>query len=343
MYREFLKYVVADATRYTCPVCRRRAHRDDGMSESRVICGVCGKFVLSHMAESFFPDPNAEGSISYRISFHLRSISERAWGRRDNSFFPTYSSEDFSQMASQNDLPLSEKLTILLRYLGSLSEYPGQMVRFAPSTDYSVLNAKNAVEAEYHIRTLIEQQHVLSEPTSGFIEQQLQKRFGSESPSFSITITPSGWSEIAKSEESGLQSSVAFIAMWFDPSRQPFHQAIEQAVTNAGYVPLRIDQVQHVNRIDDEIIAQIRRSKFLIGDFTGQRGGIYFEAGFMLGLGRQVLWVCEKPELHQVHFDTRQYNFIDYTDARDLEHRLQMRIEALFGKGPLLTIPNVTA
>jgi nucleoside 2-deoxyribosyltransferase len=308
-----------------------------------VICRTCGKFVFENSAELFFMGlkqaPNA--NVSYRISFHLRTISERAWGKRDNSFFPQYSGRDFSEMTEHRDLPLSEKLVLLLRHLGNLSEYPGQIVRFSPFSDYSVLDAKNPAEADYHIRTLADQKLVLLESTSGAIEQQLQLRFGNEQQSYSPKITSNGWSELAKTEQSGWQSDNAFIAMWFDPSRHPFHEAMERAVTKAGYVPIRIDQVQHVNRIDDEIIAQIRRSKFVIADFSGQRGGVYFEAGFMLGLGRQVLWVCSKPELHDVHFDTRQYNFIDYTDAGDLERRLQMRIEAIFGKGPHRTSAEV--
>ena len=112
--------------------------------------------------------------------------------------------------------------------------------------------------------------------------------------------------------------------------------AIDRAVEESGYKPVRIDKIEHVNRIDDEIIARFRRSKFLIADFTGQRNGVYFEAGFMLGLGRPVIWVCEKAELHDVHFDTRQYNTIDYLDAADLQKRLQVRIEAIMGKGPLI-------
>jgi hypothetical protein len=35
-----------------------------------------------------------------------------------------------------------------------------------------------------------------------------------------------------------------------------------------------------------------------------------------------------------VHFDTRQYNTIDYADTDDLRTRLQYRIEAILGKGP---------
>lgn len=36
---------------------------------------------------------------------------------------------------------------------------------------------------------------------------------------------------------------------------------------------------EHANKIDDEIIAEIRRSAFLVADFTGQRQNVYFETG----------------------------------------------------------------
>jgi nucleoside 2-deoxyribosyltransferase len=123
--------------------------------------------------------------------------------------------------------------------------------------------------------------------------------------------------------------------MWFDSSQDTAKEKIEQAVSDAGYRPIRIDQLEHVNRIDDEIIAQIRRSKFLVADLTGHRNGVYFEAGFMLGLGRPVIWVCNSSAHQGTHFDTRQYNTIVYDDIDDLKSRLQFRIEALLGRGPI--------
>ena len=78
--------------------------------------------------------------------------------------------------------------------------------------------------------------------------------------------------------------------MWFDPTmREIYDQAIQPAITDAGYESLRIDRHEHVNRIDDEIIGQIKRSRFMVADFTGQRHGVYFEAGLMLGLDRPVI------------------------------------------------------
>jgi nucleoside 2-deoxyribosyltransferase len=131
-------------------------------------------------------------------------------------------------------------------------------------------------------------------------------------------------------------SDRAFVAMWFDSSRNSIYKdALSPAIEDAGYLPIRIDQVEHVNRIDDEIIAQLRQCRLLVADFTGQRGGVYFEAGFMLGLGRKVYWMCEKSHLNNLHFDTRQFNFIDYENVSEARRRLYNRIMAIDGKGPI--------
>ena len=85
---------------------------------------------------------------------------------------------------------------------------------------------------------------------------------------------------------------------------------------------------EHNNDITDEIIAEIRKSRFLVADFTRQRGGVYFEAGFAKGLEIPVIFTCKEDEIDQVHFDTRQYNHILWKDPEDLYLKLKMRILA---------------
>ena len=67
----------------------------------------------------------------------------------------------------------------------------------------------------------------------------------------------------------------------------------ETAITDAGYKPLRIDNVEHTGKVDDRIIAEIRRSRFLVADFSCEsgkpRGGVYYEAGFAEGLNIPIL------------------------------------------------------
>jgi nucleoside 2-deoxyribosyltransferase len=94
-----------------------------------------------------------------------------------------------------------------------------------------------------------------------------------------------------------------------------------------------VDKEQHSERIDDFIIAQIRRCRFLVADFTGQRNGVYFEAGFAHGLGRKVIWMCNESEKDKLHFDTRQFNHIMYTDMDQARMQLTDRIVALEDQG----------
>ena len=202
-----------------------------------------------------------------------------------------------------------------------LSAFPGDRLEFDGANDYSVLCAKNAAEANFYMRSLHNQGLLADRP--------LLTQSGT-----TFSLSSNGWIELDKLARSGGESSNAFVAMWFDPSRKPFFEVMSRAISDAGYFPIRVDLVEHANRIDDEIISQIRQSRVLVADLSGQRNGVYFEAGFMLGLGRPVIWVCEKRDLQNVHFDTRQFNTIDYEDADDLKSRLQFRIEAILGKGP---------
>ena len=118
--------------------------------------------------------------------------------------------------------------------------------------------------------------------------------------------------------------------MWLDNSLTPaYDEGIAPAVTACGLTVIRVDRVEHVNVINDEILSGIRRARCVIADFSGQRQSVYFEAGFALGLDRKVIWTCSRGDLGNLHFDTRQYNFIDWTDTADLRPRLEVRLRAL--------------
>jgi hypothetical protein len=150
-------------------------------------------------------------------------------------------------------------------------------------------------------------------------------------------ITPKGHDFLDSLRRGSIKSANGFCAMWFDDSvNSVWAEAISPAIAAAGYAPTRIDEVEHVNRIDDEILAQIRRSKFVVSDFTGQRNGVYFEAGFALGLGLPVIWTIREDSLDEVHFDNRQYNFLRWNpeDLPGFRAALMARIVALFGEGP---------
>jgi nucleoside 2-deoxyribosyltransferase len=134
---------------------------------------------------------------------------------------------------------------------------------------------------------------------------------------------------VLKRERGRKETLQAFVAMMATGDWQPICRAIERGIVAAGYQPFVVMKVEHNQKIDDLIIGEIRRSRFLIADFTGHRQSVYFEAGFAMGLGIPVIWTCRRDQLAEAHFDTRQYSHIDWETHEELVKRLEERIRAI--------------
>jgi hypothetical protein len=297
-----------------CPICGLSADFQAGFAPDRDAtiyggqCARCGRVrVTDHVVSK----------LRAASSLHLLSAFFR---RYPVATPPLVTLENVDELLAGMPLlrTVPEKLNGLLKLLADSKVPPGTEISFDPSTNYPLVFAANPQELN-------------------FLLGQLSRRgFVSPIPGTSkYQVTAEGYERIEQLEATSYKTSrKAFVAMSFDKSRDwAYNEAIEPAIREAGYQPVRIDRTEHVNRIDDEIIAQMRESRFLVADFTGQKPGVYYEAGFMYGLGRKVIWLVEKPELEKVHFDVRQYNFIVYEAAADAKSRLYYRIMAVEGRG----------
>jgi hypothetical protein len=133
------------------------------------------------------------------------------------------------------------------------------------------------------------------------------------------------------------QSAQGFVAMDFaDAMRDAWTNGFDPAIRNAGYRPLRIDSKEFIGGITDEIMSEIRQSRFIVADYTGQKSGVYFEAGFALGLGLNVIPTCRADQIESLHFDIRHLNTLPWTTPADLAANLSSRIRAIVGVGPEL-------
>lgn len=151
---------------------------------------------------------------------------------------------------------------------------------------------------------------------------------------FTLRLTAAGWARAAELTRvtTGHQ---AFVAMAFTPQMTEIrHLAFDPAIRAAGYDPFLVSDREHNGRIDDRIEYEIKNSVFVVADFTEHRGGVYYEAGFAQGLGKAVIWTVEKRHVKKLHFDTRQFNHIVWSDAEELRTRLEARILNTVGKGP---------
>ena len=122
------------------------------------------------------------------------------------------------------------------------------------------------------------------------------------------------------------QKKKVFIAMNFDDSMKKARNAIVDAIKSFNYDPMLIDNKEHNNQIVPEIYKEISDSEFVVADLTGQRGGVYYEAGYAVAKDKELILCCKQGE--NPHFDVAQINTIFWKDEQSLKDKLVRRIRA---------------
>lgn len=145
-------------------------------------------------------------------------------------------------------------------------------------------------------------------------------------------LTPKAWSEI-ESRKKIINPKRAFIAMAFNlPNRDEVQKAIEVACLKSDIIAKTVDAEHYSGKITDKIISMINESLIVIADFTSNNNGVYFEAGYAEGLNRIIVYTIKKEDLNNLHFDTKQTNYIIWDTPKDLEEKLTDRIKVLIKK-----------
>ena len=228
--------------------------------------------------------------------------------------WPEITPEAIADAKQRQDLPIYERADRLLFYLRRIEPSVGQILFLEED---QILNAQAWTESR-----AVEQREmndhlyffIVYLSRKNWIDYDPQQMRDSQQTRLIVDgLTVDGYARLEEVEHQDTSSSQAFVAMWFDDSlTHVWREGIKLGIEDAGYAAFRIDRKEHTNKIDDEIVAEIRCSRFIVADFTqgkgGARGGVYYEAGFAHGLGIPVIFTCRKNVLKKVHFDTRQYN-----------------------------------
>jgi nucleoside 2-deoxyribosyltransferase len=294
-----------------CPVCfdQTAAHLDSAGDLVETQCKRCGRFRYTAGAWEKLKKASAE---------KRGQVSGWLWEQNRLGGAPRIDQANIDALLSIAPLPFVEKAKRLLIHLSDQSDQLGKALELASPRLDSMLATLNHNDVGYVGRFLVQQ---------GWLE---------EVPGGNWRVSGDGLIQANEWKQSASASHQAFVAMWFHPDMNAaWERGLQKGITNAGYRPLRIDNKEHANKICDEIISEIRRSRFVVADYTGQRGGVYYEAGFAAGRDLPVILTCRKDDMTNLHFDIRQYNCIDWETPEELAHRLQVRIEAVIGDGPL--------
>ena len=263
--------------------------------------------------------------------------------RRLGNDCPEITTATITEAEARRDLRVAERADRVLMCFETKVPHVGAGVAYRVFHDiHQDVNLEPA--DEFYLELLACSECVLPDELSFLIEYLGQRAYVRPPADLrrggSCVLTVAGYERLAALAASHTPSNQGFVAMWFHRDTQDaWEDGIRPGIAAAGYTPLRIDQKEHANKIDDEIIAEIRKSRFVVADFThgetGARGGVYYEAGFAHGLDIPVIFTCHSDVLDELHFDTRQYNHIGWETPQELCERLTKRIGAVVGEGPL--------
>ena len=250
-----------------CPICRRddaqERHSDlEGVLAFR--CARCGDF-----------DIRQDGVVAVSQIGDADRVYLSAWTRNEGLRLckpPELLRAGIEIiLANQRKRGVSEKQDSLLLNFGRQSEHPGHWIQFHEAVDVGLAWADTPDELRFHVAALEGRGWIMSDGT-------LNPRY---------SLSSDGWGRFAELERpAGPESNIVFVAMSFAAEFiTAWTDGIRPALADAGYEGRRADSSEHLDKIDDRIMAMIRESRFVVVDVTSQNKGAYFEAGFALGLG----------------------------------------------------------
>lgn len=327
----------------SCPTCGQFYIERDNIS---FLGQILGKVV--HNNPLYFNTSTNDKELKKLCGLLSSYVYELNNKNKETYMYPTVNEELIKRLFNSSIVPKTpeEKVNKILNTINNKTEQFGEHVSISPTEVYLI--------NQEELKALIKELERL-----GFIDSSIHHGndpWGSDNTIlYSITLKGLQYIKTTRLEQ---KRDKCFVAMWFNPSMETvFDEAISPACKEAGFFPVRIDKKEHNNDINDEIIKEINSSSFVIADLTGFRGGVYYEAGYARGLGKEVILCCKDkykikvkyPENNNKlapeegpHFDVNHINTIYWKEGKLdlLKDSLYNRILATFGQGEYMEETN---
>jgi hypothetical protein len=277
-------------------------------SEHALRCRRCGRYRVSSI---FARTPDIPSDLKIWISAATRQADEL--GQPILLQRGTLS----SIAAPHQNVRVLDKVEKALRYVAAKCGHPGTPALVDVAFDFPVADCADAREFETYLSHLLKK---------GLIEQ-IATYHSSDGAAYTPTID--GWQCLEPRSPAGGIPGRCFVAMsfakWLDDA---YALGIKRAIEDCGFQPICMKEVATNEGITDRILAELRRAQFVVADFTGQRRGVYFEAGFARALGRPVIGTCRVSAVSKLHFDIKHLGHVLWETPADLREKLTQSIQA---------------
>lgn len=314
---------MAQIDKVTCPICGNLGTISKVSNKIYITCPSCGKYITTDDVYNdllLIEKKQKPKTIDDKKNTLALLAGFMCWNALKESddyiLLPETLNNILKSIVTPNSI--SEKVNLLMKYIDTKARYLGDCITVYSPSIYSL----ERDELDSIVNGLVKKSYLIDFSTDDCV---------------SVMLTLEGVLFFEK-QKTKIVNNKCFIAMWFDNSvNNLLENCINPALKATGYYPQRIDEIEFNGDITDEIIGGIRTSKFMVCDLTGYRGGVYYEAGFAIGLDKEVIFLCRKDwfsdkdeNINGVHFDLNHMNIIiwDETNLEDTKKQLVNRINA---------------
>ena len=329
-----------------CPLCGNNAHSQAQNLLINYICTNCSRFsfaiqIVKDGIKTYF---DVNGSSEVYDKKHLIAGWMYEFNRTKVKPHVFNDVADFVEILEDNRMPQTPTQR-LERFLVNLCKLSDRFdIAFGIASDnglvgisdgdflypFSIAYSRSSVEVENMLQWL---------ESFGYSKLKHNSKFF-------YYISPKGFERAEQLMSTNIDSTSVFVAMAFeDDLLEAYKKAIKPACKDCGFNALIISDKHHNNGITDEIIVEIKKSKFVIVDFTYNNNGAYWEAGYAQGLGHTVIRCCKEEWFisegkrlgkdNPLHFDVKHYNTILWKSHEHLTEILKSNIRANFSDAKL--------
>jgi hypothetical protein len=288
-----------------CPVCAiegaSTARDQNGRDTTNVQCKHCGEFLISGSLEASLPDYLQQPDAAAKLSHVTRKASDV----EQPLLLTTY----LAEAVIEKPLPRPrEQADLLVQWLAQHSPAPGESVAISFEEHGAVVGARSHAGLAMLLDHL-KKTHLVDGPSGRYISGEV---YGN------VHLTFEGWEHYETLRIGSVSYRKAFMAMKFgdDQLNAMLDKVFRSSAKRAGFDLFKLDDAPRAGLIDDRLRVEIRAADFVIADLSHDNLGAYWEAGYAEGLGKPVIYTCEKSkfETTRTHFDTNHHLTIIWSD-----------------------------
>lgn len=338
----------------SCPVCNSRdctcKPSDSEIHFSKYDCSNCGVYYIS---TSYSKEPQTLSKAYDTV--HLKRY---LYHHKNDSYAPficpeeEYDPKECSKIQHAYHLTpqkveawypsnTTERIDKILLFLSNQTQYVGEHIHIKSDLTPTVFCMVNEYykgidepeihqweeEIEYLLNYLERNDYIkcVLHGRQSIHDEITTFTFSNTNPIIEVCLTPKAIDKKYELQQKSMNKNV-FVAMKYGEETTELRAKIKEGL--AGYNVRIMDEIEHNGQIIPKMLHEIQNSKFVVAELTYNNSGVYYEAGYALGAGKEVIHLCKRSAISDgVHFDVAQRNAILYDEISEIPEKLKNRIK----------------